>query len=43
MDIGKTTDGVRVKYHSFHDDELEAAIAYNAKAVELYGPNAKQN
>ena len=33
--------GVRIK--SYHETELEAARAYNAAAVELYGPGAWQN
>lgn len=46
MDIGKTLDGKRHKFFSYHDGpdgELDAALAYNVKAVELYGKDARLN
>jgi hypothetical protein len=46
MDISITLDGVRHRYHSYHegpDGELDAALAYNQKAKELYGESARLN
>lgn len=41
--IGHPEDRKKTVYIGSFDDEIEAALAYNEKALELYGPDARLN
>lgn len=43
MDIAKDHHKFYIHFGSTPDDELEAALAYNDKATELYGQKARLN
>jgi hypothetical protein len=41
--VVRVTDHYQTHYAGYYDDEREAALAYNKKALELFGPFAKLN